>query len=39
MFKHEDAQFEPKLTFLCGMFAGIVGTCISHPFEILRARL
>ncbi|CAK65101.1 unnamed protein product (macronuclear) [Paramecium tetraurelia] len=34
-----DSGFSPSVTFLSGMVAGLVGTCASHPFEILRARL
>ena len=34
-----DSGYSPSVTFLSGMIAGLVGTCISHPFEILRARL
>ena len=34
-----DSGFSPSITFLSGMIAGLVGTCASHPFEILRARL
>lgn len=34
-----ESGFTPSVTFFSGMIAGIVGTMISHPFEILRARL
>lgn len=39
IFLTSDSGFTPSITFLSGMTAGIVGTCASHPFEILRARL
>lgn len=34
-----DTNFNPAITFTAGMVAGFIGTSISHPFEVLRARL